>query len=143
LVGAAFFAGLEFIQRFLLEDLAGYVMLRANGETFVGPSHGASFRPWLLFILPGAGALLAGLLSRFAPETRGGGGDAMIHAFHHADGVIRRRVIWLKTLASFLTLGTGGSGGREGPTMQIGGALGSTIGRYLKVTARERRILMV
>ena len=143
LLGAGFFAGLEFIQRFLLEDLAGYVVLRAHGETFVGPSHSSPFRPWLLFVLPGAGALLAGLVSRLAPETRGGGGDAMIHAFHHEDGGVRRRVIGLKTLTSFLTLGTGGSGGREGPTMQIGAAIGSTIGRYLKVTARERRILMV
>jgi CIC family chloride channel protein len=143
LIGAGFFAGLEFIQRFLLEDLAGYVMLRAHGETFVGVSGPTTFRPWLLFVLPGAGALLAGLVSRIAPETRGGGGDAMIHAFHHEDGVVRRRVIGIKALASFLTLGTGGSGGREGPTMQIGAALGSTIGRYLKVTARERRILMV
>jgi CIC family chloride channel protein len=143
LIGAAFFAGLEFLQRFLLENLAGYVVLRAAGETFVGPAPTAVFRPWLLLVLPGAGALLAGLVSRIAPETRGGGGDAMIHAFHHDDGVVRRRVIWIKPLASFFTLATGGSGGREGPTMQIGAALGSTIGRYLKVTGRERRILMV
>src|SRR5262249_15526423 len=38
LVGAAFFAGLEYLQRFLLEDVAGYVVLRASGETFIGPS---------------------------------------------------------------------------------------------------------
>ena len=78
--------------------------------------------------LPAAGALLAGLVCLIAPETRGGGGDAMIHAFHHQGGVVRRRVIWVKALASILTLGSGGSGGREGPTMQMGGALGSTSG---------------
>ena len=49
----------------------------------------------------------------------------------------------MKALASIFTLGTGGSGGREGPTMQIGGALGSTCGWLLRVDARERRILMV
>ena len=51
----------------------------------------------------------------------------MIDAFHHQDGVIRKRVAWVKALASIFTLGTGGSGGREGPTMQIGGALGSLV----------------
>ena len=67
----------------------------------------------------------------------------MIHAFHHQGGVVRRRVIWVKALASMLTLGSGGSGGREGPTMQMGGAIGSTIGRFFNVSARERRILML
>ena len=52
-------------------------------------------------------------------------------------------MMWVKALASMLTLGSGGSGGREGPTMQIGGAIGSTIGRYFNVSARERRILML
>lgn len=143
LAGAAFFGGLEYVQRFLLEDLAGYVPLRAHGEKFVHRGDGHVFRPWLLVVLPIAGGLVCGLLTRLAPETRGGGGDAMIEAFHHKGGIIRRRVIWIKTLASLATLGTGGAGGREGPTMQIGGALGSLVARVLKVSARERRILLV
>ena len=49
--------------------------------------------------------------------------DAMIDAFHRRGGMIRRRVIWIKALASLFSLGSGGAGGREGPTMQIGGAL--------------------
>jgi CIC family chloride channel protein len=89
------------------------------------------------------GGLVCGLLTRFAPEARGGGGDAMIEAFHHHGGIIRRRVIWVKALASLFTLGTGGAGGREGPTMQIGGALGSVVARILRVSARERRILLI
>jgi CIC family chloride channel protein len=67
----------------------------------------------------------------------------MIDAFHHHNGVIRPRVIWVKALASLCTLGTGGAGGREGPTMHIGGALGTVVARLLNVSARERRILMV
>src|SRR5205823_11541700 len=101
------------------------------------------FRPWLLAIVPAVGALASGMISELAPETRGGGGDAMINAFHRQDGVVRKRVAWVKGLASIFTLGTGGSGGREGPTMQIGGALGSTCAWLLRVDARERRILMV
>src|SRR5205814_6452513 len=96
-----------------------------------------------VLLIPAIGALVGGLITRYAPECRGGGGDATIDAFHNAGGVIRRRVLWAKPLASIATLGTGGSGGREGPTMQIGAALGSTIGRYLRVTPRERRVLMV
>src|ERR1700742_3902289 len=144
LMGAAFFAALEVVQRFLLEDLGGYRILRASGETFM-PELDAlrPFRWWLLLFLPALGALGSGLVSGLAPETRGGGGDAMIDAFHQKGGVIRRRVAWVKLLASLFTLGTGGAGGREGPTMQIRGALGGLVGRLLRVSQRERRILMV
>lgn len=145
LAGAAFFAGLEAIQVFLLEYLIGYEPLRAEGETFLadGEHLHEGFRWWLLLVVPGLGGLLAGLVTRLAPEARGGGADAMIHAFHHDGGVIRPRVIWVKALASAATLGSGGVGGREGPTMQIGGALGATVGRLLRVSPREQRILLV
>ena len=144
LVGAAFFAALEYAQSFFLEHLAGYTPLRAHGERIFGEGSGPSvLRPVVVLLLPMAGALLAGIVCQLAPETRGGGGDATIHAFHHQGGVVRRRVIWVKAIASILTLGSGGSGGREGPTMQMGGAIGSAIGRALKVNPRERRILMV
>ena len=143
LSGAAFFGALELVQRVLLEEMVGYSPLRAHGE--VAPAHAVTtvFRPWLLVILPALGGLACGLLARLAPEVRGGGADAMIEAFHHRGGIIRRRVIWVKALASMVTLGTGGAGGREGPTMYIGGALGSMVARVLRVSARERRILLV
>ncbi|MFL5305164.1 MAG: chloride channel protein [Polyangia bacterium] len=144
LMGAGFFATLEFVQRLLLENLGGYRPLRASGETFMGELGSAPhFRPWLVALLPAVGALIGGICSQLAPETYGGGGDATINAFHHGDGQIRKRVSWVKALSSIFTLGTGGSGGREGPTMQIGGALGSLCGRLLRVGVQERRILMV
>jgi len=142
-VGAFFFAAVEVLQHFLLEELAGYSVLRAHGETLSLRPSSTAFRPWLLILLPALGGLACGLLTRLAPETRGGGSDATIEAFHRHDGIVRRRVVWVKTLASLCTLGTGGAGGREGPTMQIGGALGSLVGRVLRVSARERRILLV
>src|SRR6187402_1009600 len=113
MAGAAFFAGLEYFTRYVLEELAGYIALRADGETFAAGGGFYTFRPWLLVLLPGLGGLVCGLLTQLAPETRGGGGDAMIDAFHHEGGSIRRRVIWVKALASVFTLGTGGAGGRE------------------------------
>jgi CIC family chloride channel protein len=142
LIGSLFVGGLEIVQRFLLEGLTGYLPLKAAGElTFGSPP--LVWRPWLLWAIPAAGALAGGFVSRLAPETRGGGSDAIIDSFHNKSGVVRRRVPAVKLLASILCLGTGGSGGREGPTMQIGGAIGSLVGRYLNVTDRERRILLV
>jgi chloride channel protein, CIC family len=97
-----------------------------------------------LWIVPALGALVAGILSvRFAPETLGGGTDAIVDSFHNHGGIVRRRVPFVKAICAVLTLGSGGSGGREGPTMQIGGSIGSIVARYLDVTVRERRILLV
>ncbi len=145
LVGSLFFVALEVVQHWVLEGVAGYRPLRAHGEKLVTSEMTTPFRPWLLWILPGIGALAGGLMAAVfrAPEVQGGGGDAALQAFHQASGVVRRRVLWVKGLASICTLGFGGSGGREGPTMQIGGAIGSLVGRYLKVSLRERRILLV
>lgn len=143
LMSLLFVQGLDLTQHFVLERLAGYRPLRAKGEGELVSASITAFRPWLLWILPAVGALLGGLLSVLAPETRGGGSDAIIDAFHQRGGQVRRRVPFVKILASITTLGFGGSGGREGPTMQIGGSIGSLVGRYLRVTERERRILLV
>jgi CIC family chloride channel protein len=83
LIGAGFFAALEVVQKFLLEDLAGYVPLRAHGETLLAHHDAYHYRWWVLLFLPALGALGSGLVTSMAPETRGGGGDAMIAAFHH------------------------------------------------------------
>ena len=143
LAGCAFFYALEVAQQLVLERLAGYQVLRAAGEE-VFDGERAPYRPWLLFALPAFGALLGGLLStRFAPETPGGGADAIIRCFHQQGGIVRARVPFIKALSAILTLGFGGSGGREGPTLLLGGSIGSLIGRYLRVSDRERRILLV
>ncbi|MDP9151887.1 MAG: chloride channel protein [Myxococcota bacterium] len=145
LLGSLFFAAVESVQRVVLEGVTGYVPLRAGGERILGEMKTAPpFRPWLLVLIPAAGALLAGAISFWlAPETRGGGSDAIIEAFHQHRGLVRKRVAFVKGIVSSLTLGTGGSGGREGPTMQMGGSVGSLVGQALRVTDRERRILLV
>jgi CIC family chloride channel protein len=144
LIGSFFFAGVEIVQRVVLERATGYVPLRAAGESMLaGGGPEAPFRPWLLWLFPGIGALVNGVLSIFAPETRGGGSDAIIAAFHEQRGIVRKRVAFVKAIVSIFTLGFGGSGGREGPTMQMGGAIGSLVGQVLRVTDRERRILLV
>jgi chloride channel protein, CIC family len=144
-VGTLFFIALEYTQSWVLEGLVGYKPLRAAGEALGRPQDASqTFRPWLLVVVPALGALAGGVLTAFvAPEAQGGGGNAILKAFHQGNGVVRRRVPGVKFIASILTLGAGGSGGREGPTMQVGGAIGSLMGRYLRVPPRERRILLV
>src|SRR5690606_25209292 len=144
LVASFFYYALELTERLVLEGLSGYVALRAGGERVHPGIERGPLRPWLLLVLPALGALIGGLLStRFAPETRGGGADAIIRDFHQHRGEVRSRVPLVKAAASIFTLGFGGSGGREGPIMQIGGALGSLVARVLRVDERERRILLV
>lgn len=143
LLGALFFAALEVGQRVLVEGLAGLQLLRAGGERVVQSPADPSLHAWLLVLLPAAGGLASGLLTAwFAPEAAGGGGDATIDAYHHG-GLVRRRVVPVKGLAAIMTLSTGGSGGREGPTMYIGAAVGSAVARLLPTTRAERRVLLV
>jgi CIC family chloride channel protein len=140
--GAAFFGVLEYTQRFFMEGLSGYEPLRASGETFVASPVHVPFRWWMLLILPGLGGLACGFITRRTPDARGGGGDVMIKAFHEGKA-LSPRLLLTKTAASIATLGTGGSGGREGPTMLVGGTLGSLVARMLSLGPRERRILLV
>lgn len=145
LIACAFYALLGFSERALLEGLAGYEPLRPAGEqAFEPPIPRRPFSLLAVSLLPAAGGLLAGLVAyRFARETSGGGGDAYIDAFHRQAGSMRKRVPFVKILATCLTLGSGGSGGREGPTMQVGASAGALVGRIIKVSVRERRLLAV
>ncbi len=143
LLGAAFFWSLELAQFLLLEQTAGYVPLRAHGEMIAGGEDRPRFRPWLLPLIPALGGLMAGLVCLWAPEARGGGGDVLIRAVHEGNSLLRPILVPVKMLASILTLGTGGAGGREGPTMLVGGAAGSITARLLGVDARERRVLLI
>jgi len=99
---------------------------------------------WMILWIPALGGLLSGLLVfRFAPEAEGHGTDAMIESFHRKKGIIRKRVPIIKTIASAITIGSGGSAGKEGPIAQIGSGFASFIGSLLKMDERERRILLL
>jgi CIC family chloride channel protein len=101
-------------------------------------------RRWVLLLLPVAGGLISGLLVKtFAPEAEGTGTDGYIDTFHNKAGSMRRRVPWVKSLATLATISSGGSAGKEGPIAQIGAGIGSAVGRYLKMGARARRTMMV
>lgn len=143
LAAVAFYVGTDLITEQVFERFGGVASPKTAGQISFRQSF-LDRRTWLLVLIPALGGLLCGLLThRLAPETAGGGGNAYLAAFHRERGVIRKRVAALKVLASSITLGTGGSGGREGPTMQIGAAVGSLLGRFFRVDERERRTLLV
>ncbi|RLI91291.1 MAG: chloride channel protein [Candidatus Altiarchaeales archaeon] len=98
---------------------------------------------WLLLIPPLLGGLLSGVLVyRFAPEAEGDGTDAAIDAFHYKEGNIRLRASITKLITSAITIGSGGSAGKEGPVAQIGGGFGSFLARLFKLNAKDTRIAL-
>jgi chloride channel protein, CIC family len=144
-LGAAGFHYLLGLSKHLfLDGMAGY---RPSGPAGEIPLFTESARPlsrWILIVLPALGGLASGILVYLvAPEAEGHGTDAAIDAYHFRDGKIRARVPFVKSLASAITMGTGGSAGREGPIAQIGAGLGSNIAGWLGLSARQRRTLMV
>ncbi|MEZ6130497.1 MAG: chloride channel protein [Planctomycetaceae bacterium] len=131
------------VSRFALFEFSGFKPAGATGEhhLFHLEESDISFY-WLMGVLIVGGLASGVLVYTFAPEAEGHGTDGAIDAFHRKRGNISFKVAIVKTLASAITLGTGGSGGREGPIAQIGAALGSNLGQWLNLSARDRRILM-
>ncbi|MHA1267630.1 MAG: chloride channel protein [Candidatus Helarchaeota archaeon] len=99
---------------------------------------------WLILIVPIIGLLISGVItSYFAPEARGAGTDAIIHAYHSNWGIVKPRVTFAKFTTSLAVLGFGGSAGKEGPTIQMGGGISSYMGTLFNLTLNERRILVL
>lgn len=133
-----------------VEGLSGTVLGRIVG--FKPPGHGVHgtldfhgpLHRWYLFlILPVFGLIIGWLVQTFAPEAEGHGTDAVIQAFHRQRAEVRPRVVPIKLLASILTIGAGGSAGREGPVAQVGAGFGSYLADFLRLRIRDRRTLVV
>lgn len=98
---------------------------------------------WFLLIAPAVGGLIYGpLVDRLAREARGHGVPEVMYAVAQQRGRIRPRVAVVKSLASALCIGSGGSVGREGPIVQIGSALGSSVGQALRLSTSRLRLLV-
>ncbi len=80
------------------------------------------------------------LVFSVAPEAEGHGTDAAIAAVHHNPRGVRLRTVFVKIVASALTIGSGGSGGREGPTGQISAGFGSLLARTFDLSPEDARI---
>lgn len=100
--------------------------------------------PWyLLPFIPMAGGLIIGPLSYFFPtEAKGHGVPEVMHAVALKNGVIKPRTMILRTFASAICIGSGGSAGREGPIVQIGSSIGSAIGQLFNMSAERVKVLV-
>ena len=141
-----FYVATRVAEHYALGVVTGYYPEpRPGGEATLSwlPVSVHPFFPWLLLLVPTLGGLISGVIVfTFAPEAEGHGTDSVIAAYHYKQGQIRPRVPLIKIIASSITLGTGGSGGREGPIAQIGAGFGSLLGNMLRLRPAERRVLM-
>jgi len=140
--GALLTWGIDWLGSVLLGDAVGFRI----------PGHGKAAtvvwsmpeRPWLLLVvLPLSGLLVGWIVSTFAPEAEGHGTDAVINAYHRGRAVLRKRVVPVKLISSMITIGSGGSAGREGPVAQVGAGFGSYLADVLRLGYHDRRVLVI
>ncbi len=143
---------LQHLQSFALGHLAGYTYPLPAGEADGAVStikHTIDeikyvAHPWMLILLPAVGGLISGaLVYTFAPEAEGEGVDNAIKAYHMNRGVIKPLATIIKMIASVITIGSGGSAGREGPIATIGGGVGSFLAMKLNLSEDERKTLVL
>ncbi len=134
-VQASFFGGSEGVAEMLEEGL----LAEASD-----PLHMVEGMPWWRRIaVPALGGLIVGPLIYFlAREARGHGVPEVMKAVALRGGIIRPRIVAIKALASAVSIGSGGSVGREGPIVQIGSAFGSSVGQLLKLNTTQIRTLV-
>jgi CIC family chloride channel protein len=125
----------------LIHNLAftGHALVHYDANIFTAPA------PWgpLVILVPVLGAVgVTFLVTNFAPEAKGHGVPEVMDAIYYKGGVIRPVVALVKSLASAIAIGSGSSVGREGPIIQIGSALGSTLGQIIRMPAGQRIALV-
>lgn len=132
---AAFFGGAHELEAFFAESWLADA---------ADPLQAARSLPWWATLaIPALGGLVVGpLVTLFPREAKGHGVPEVMESVALRGGLIRGRTVALRTLASAITIGSGGSVGREGPIVQIGAALGSSIGQLLRVPPRQLRTLV-
>ncbi len=146
-IGAIVFQQLlSILNIYFMEGIVGYtdIQIVTGIRRFSLPWERPELRMWLIPVLAGAGGLITGLIVYgFAPEAAGHGTDEVIHAYHKKKGEVRFRVSLIKTIASAITLGSGGSGGKEGPIAQIGAGFGSFICTRILFYRKYRKEIML
>ena len=147
LVGAAsaeaFQYMLEFCKWLFLKEIAGYV-LPTIADSIAPKSIASPHFNWWIPVVTTLGGLISGwLVFTWAPEAEGHGTDTVVKAFHRTGGNIRARVAPLKMVASAITIGSGGSAGREGPTALIAAGFGTMYANLTKRSNQERRFLIL
>jgi CIC family chloride channel protein len=139
----AFVFLLRLCQTLFLGWIAGFRYPHLAAET-AAPGVPAGYDMWLIPLATTLGGLVAGVLVySLAPEAEGHGTDTVVNAFHHLGGMIRARVPLVKLVASAVTIGSGGSAGREGPTALISAGFASAYAAKRGRTEDEKRLLML
>ncbi|MHB8477051.1 MAG: chloride channel protein [Steroidobacteraceae bacterium] len=136
-LGAVLFRGLIGLIHNLV--FTGHAVIHYDANIFTAPA------PWgaLVILVPVLGAVgVTFLVTNFAPEAKGHGVPEVMDAIYYRGGAIRPVVALVKSLASALAIGSGASVGREGPIIQIGSALGSTLGQIVRMPAGQRIALV-
>jgi len=133
---------IQFFSHYVLVKFCGYHFPGVFGEASIfKESTSTHLIRWRLLIVPAIGGLVSGfLVFKFAPEAEGHGTDSVIDTIHRKNGRFKWQVPIIKSIASGITIGTGGSGGREGPIAQIGAAMSAILAKFLKLSDREIRI---
>src|SRR5690606_5618180 len=144
LFASLLYVGVEAIRYLVVHVGAGAHLLEPAGEgSLFRSTLPTTHRPWVLVVAPAVGCFLSSwIVYRFCKEAAGGN-EGWLRAFHVGRGRIRPRVAPVKLLASAINLGSGASAGREGPIAHIGAAMGALIGRLLRLSDRERRLLVI
>ena len=109
------------------------------------PLNHTATSPWgaLIILVPVVGAVIVTwIIKTLAPEARGHGVPEVMNAIYYREGRIRPMLVGAKAVASAVSIGTGGSVGREGPIIQIGSAFASTLGQIINMPARQRVVLV-
>ncbi|NTJ63090.1 chloride channel protein [Agrobacterium rhizogenes] len=117
----------------------GTFSITYDANLFTAPSR------WGVFIIAApvvGGIIVTFLVSNFAPEAKGHGVPEVMNAIYHHEGRIRPIVAVVKSLASAVAIGSGSSVGREGPIIQIGSALGSTLGQIIRMPIGQRIVMV-
>ena len=128
--------------------ILGFTELFSGHRDYSAAGHASNplvpgLKGWFVLIAPVLGGLVYGpLVSRFAPEARGHGVPEVMYAVNRLGGRMRAQVPAVKSLASAICIGSGGSVGREGPIVQIGSALGSLTGQVLRLPESQLRLLV-
>ncbi len=125
--------------RFLIKEIS-FLSFQGEGNLLENILNTSWY--WIL-IIPAIGGLIVGPIIYFlAPEAKGHGVPEVMQAILLRGGNIRPRVAFIKAIASSITIGTGGSVGREGPIIQIGSSLGSMVGQFLRVPSKRMKTLV-
>ncbi|MGD8321651.1 MAG: chloride channel protein [Gemmatimonadota bacterium] len=134
---------LRLAQDLFLTHLAAYSPPDSSAGGVLGEVVGPHWL-WLVPVATTLGGLISGILVySLAPEAEGHGTDTAVRAFHRENGFIRPRVTPLKIVASAITIGSGGSAGREGPTALFSAGVGSIYASMTHRTEAEKRLLVL